>query len=149
MLQTSGSVDSSFAGYSKHFWTTKIPVGQNNKLIWSKRWYNPNDLRFLTPVQAVKFSSSQPNASDAPVHYVPVCEPSVKSFSRALEEKDVYPRCQSTRCEEWSTLRQMYPSKGHVLKHLPPKWGTDFGIECDYSRRKQKRFPHINSPMTV
>ena len=70
MLQTSGSVGSSFAGYSKHFWTTKIPVRQNNKLIWSKRWYNPNDLRFLTPVQAVKFASSQPNASDAPVHYV-------------------------------------------------------------------------------
>lgn len=149
MLQTSGSVDSSFAGYSKHFWTERIPVRQNNKLIWSNRWYNPSDLRFITPVQAVKFPTSQPNASNAPAHYVPVCEPSIKSFSRASKEKDVYPRCQSTRCEEWSTLRQMYPSKGHVLRHLPPKWGTDFDTESHWSKRRQTRFPHINSPMTV
>lgn len=149
MLRTSDNVDSSFAGYSKRFWMLRIPVRQDNKLIWSNRWYNPSDLRFTTPVQAEKFSASQPIASDAPVHYVPVSEASIKSFSRASEEKDIYARCQSTRCEEWSTLRQMYPSKGHVLRHLPPKWGTWFDTKSQWSKKKQTRFPHINSPMTV
>jgi len=100
-------------------------------------------------VQAVNFSVSQPKASDAPAHYVPTHEASIKSFSRASEEKDTYARCQSTRCEEWSTLRQMYPSKGHILRHLPPKWGTCCDTESQWSKKKQTRFPHINSPMTV
>jgi len=149
MLQTSTNVGSSFAGYSKHFWSTRIPLTKHNELNWSHRWYTPNDLRFTTPVQSVKFCDHPPKASAAPVHYVPVCEASIKSFSRTAEEKDIYNRCQSTRCEEWSTLRQMYPSKGHVLRHLPPRWGTNFDTASSWSKKKQSRFPHINSPMTL
>jgi len=140
---------SSFAGYSKHFWSAKIPVTKHTEINWSDRWYTPNDLRFTTPVQSVKFFDQQPKSADAPAHYVPVSEASIKSFSRAVEEKAIYNRCQSTRCEEWSTLRQMYPSKGHVLRHLPPRWGTNFDAAACWSKKKQPRFPHINSPMTL
>lgn len=89
-----------------------------------------------------------PSLHKLPTHWVPESEPPIKSFSRAKEEKRIHVCAPSTRCEQWSTLRQMLPSKGHCEHQRPPKWGTDLSHPPPQSARRPKRFPHINSSMT-
>lgn len=138
-----------FAGYSRHFWSQRIPRDVHNELVWANRWYTPEDLRSSTPVQRHKFLSQPlPDLSSLPSHWVPLCEAPLKSFSRASEEKHVYASAPSTRSEEWSTLRQMLPSRGHCVRHQPPKWGTGAATPPAWSRKSLRRLPHINSPMT-
>lgn len=138
-----------FAGYSRHFWSAKVPHRRHNQLVWSNRWYTPDDLRSSTPVQRHKFlSPALPNLSSLPSHWVPLCEAPLRAFSRASEEKHIHTSAPSSRSEQWSTLRQMLPSKGHCLRHQPPKWGTGMSTPPSWSRVKPRRSPHINSPMT-
>lgn len=138
-----------FAGYSRHFWSAKIPRDRHNELVWVNRWYTPEDLRSSTPVQRHKFLAQPlPALSSLPSHWVPLSEAPLKSFSRAAEEDRAQISAPSSRCEQWSTLRQMLPSKGHCIRHQPPKWGTGIPTPPVCSSRKPKRFPHINSPMT-
>ena len=102
-------------------------------------WPSPSQTSTLSP----------PTGSPSlPSHWVPLSEAPLKSFSRAPEEKHIHESAPSSRCEQWSTLRQMLPSKGHCVRHQPPKWGTGLSTEPKWSVKKQKRFPHINSPMT-
>lgn len=46
-----------FAGYSRHFWSARVPRDRHNELVWVNRWYTPEDLRSSTPVQRHKFLS--------------------------------------------------------------------------------------------
>ena len=138
-----------FSGYSRHFWSAHIPKDHWNEVVWVNRWYTPKDLRSSAPVQRHKFlTQPQPVLSKLPSHWVPLSEAPLTSFSRASEEQHVYSTAPSSRCEQWSTLRQMLPSKGHCGHSLPPKWGTDSSPSSRWSRHRPKRFPHINSPMT-
>ena len=138
-----------FTGYSRHFWSARIPRSRHNELVWANRRYTPDDLRSSTPVQRHKFlSTALSDLSSLPSHWVPLSEAPLKSFSRASEEKEIHTSAPSSRCEEWSTLRQMLPSNGHSLRHRPPKWGTGLSTPPCWSARKPKHFPHINSPMT-
>ena len=55
------------------------------------------------------------------------------------------------QCQEWSTLRQMLPSKGATSNKSPPQWGTnspDPPSTLFNDRRDRTRFPKINSSMT-
>lgn len=139
----------SFSGYSRHLWSAKLPRDRHNELVWVNRWYTPEDLRTLAPVQRRKFlAQPQPDLACLPSHWVPLPEAPLKSFSRAAEEKQIHSSTQSSRCEQWSTLRQMLPSKGHCARQAPPKWGTGFAAPPSWVPRKPRRFSHINSPMT-
>ena len=135
-----------FAGYSRHFWSARIPKATHNDLVWVNRWYTPEDLRSSTPVQRHKFLTQ--HLPNLPSHWVPLSEAPLKSFSRATEEKHIHVSAQSSRCEQWSTLRQMLPSKGHCVHHQPPKWGTGVSTPPSWSIKKPRRSPHFNSPMT-
>lgn len=139
-----------FAGYSRHFWSAQIPRDRHNELVWAKTRYTPEDLRSSAPVQRHKFLGQPlPELSSLPSHWVPLSEAPLKSFSRAAEEKHIHVSAPSSRCEEWSTLRQMLPSKGHCKQHNHyPRWGTGSSAPPTWSTRKLKCFPHINSPMT-
>lgn len=149
-MQGSDTRRHSFSGYSRHVWSAQLPKqGKHNQLVWANRWYTPEDLRAIAPVQRHKFlAQPQPCLSSLPPHWVPLSEAPLKSFSRATEETKVYASAPSSRCEQWSTLRQMLPSKGHCVRHTPPKWGTGFATPPSWSRRTPRRSPHINSPMT-
>lgn len=139
-----------FSGYSRHVWSVQLPSrDKHDNLVWVNRWYTPDDLRAVAPVQRHKFLA-QPQSSRAslPSHWVPPSEAPLKSFSRAADETDVYSSAPSSRCEQWSTLRQMLPSNGHCMRHIPPKWGTGCTSPPSRAQRTPRRFPHINSPMT-
>lgn len=139
-----------FAGFSRHFWAEKVPKDAANSVTWVNRWYNPKDLRDCAPLQTRKFPAQPtPNISSIPAHWVPQPEAPLSTFSRTAEEKaGPYGSSPSTRCESWSTLRQMLPSQGWPQRHCPPKWGTNISTAPDWYSRRQTRFPHINSPMT-
>lgn len=74
--------------------------------------------------------------------------PPIQHYSRHDEETTFYPFSLSTRCEEWSTLRQILPSKGRSIKQRPPRWGSDKSEDRKFTSKKEVRFPIINSPMT-
>lgn len=140
-----------YSGYCRHTWSARLPTGRDHhrQLVWANRWYNPDDLRATTPVQRHKFlAQTSPLLSTVPNHWVSPAEAPLKSFSRAEEETGVFASAPSSRCEQWSTLRQMFPSRGHCIRHGPPKWGTGFTAPPSWSHKHLKRLPHINSPMT-
>jgi hypothetical protein len=137
-----------FAGYSKHFWSATVPKDRWNELVWVNRWYNPDDNRNTTPAQRHKFlSQPQPDMMDQS-HWIQAPSTPINTFTRSSEEKYIYQRGPRSRCEQWSTLRQMLPSKGHEWPANPPKWGNNYSIPPPLSARRPSRYPHINSPMT-
>lgn len=115
--------------------------------VWVNKRYIPTDLRSTAPVARHKLIAPRclpPSKKE----WIPIGEASVRDFSRAREETDIHASSPSTRCEEWSTLRQLLPSRGRSLTHSPPNWGTGAAYPPDMLGRKQTRFPHLNSPMT-
>ncbi|XP_003382544.1 PREDICTED: uncharacterized protein LOC100637192 [Amphimedon queenslandica] len=135
-----------FAGFSKHFWAGSIPKDRWNELVWVDRWYNPLDNRSRTPSQRHKFlAQSRPNIPQQ--WTLPEISQPLGFFSRSKEQQSQFPDLK-TRCERWSTLREMLPSRGHTLSARPPKWGTNESRPPVMSARRPKRYPHLNSPMT-
>ncbi|PFX26350.1 uncharacterized protein LOC111329084 [Stylophora pistillata] len=118
-----------------------------NDVVWVNKRHDPLDLRSNAPVQRSKFICGPPDMA-VDNHWKRETHPSLKTFSRHLEEEKWYPSTQATRCEEWSTLRQMFPSKGVPDRVLCPRWGTGLPLAPRFHPKIQKRFPHINSPMT-
>lgn len=75
-------------------------------------------------------------------------DPPIQFYARPDKEYKVFPYSPLSRCEEWSTLRQMLPSTGLVLKKYPPRWGSNPAEPVKFSGDKGVHFPIINSPMT-
>lgn len=123
---------------------------QSNEVVWVKQRYTPKDLRNTTPVQRWKFmvTSLPQNFSQIPDGWKYHVDPPSKLFARDMEEERLLPYSHATRCEEWSTLRQMLPSLGQRNRVATPCWGTGTLRELQFSRKEQTRFPHVNSPMT-
>ena len=116
--------------------------------VWVTKRYIPLDLRVTAPVP--KHKPVVPDAEQLPAppsHWVP--RQLETPGSAHIRERDrVCPSMPSTRCEDWSTLRQMLPSRGRPHSMVPPNWGTGLGNPPSMSAQFQDRFPHINSPMT-
>ena len=122
----------------------------DQSLVWVTKRYIPTDLRVLAPVPRHKPLS--PDAKDLPApqkHWIPQSRvtPSRGHYTERIQEK-IYHSSPSTRCEEWSTLRQMLPSRGRTAKVYPENWGTGLTSPPSMSFERQSNFPHINSPMT-
>lgn len=121
--------------------------GEAQQTVWVNKRYIPTDLRSTAPVPRHKLLAPRrlPNAESG---WVPMGEASLRQYSRAGEEKNLYVSQPSTRSEDWSTLRQILPSKGLANKYSPPNWGTGHAYAPPMIGSRQTRFPHINSPMT-
>ena len=150
MTDQSPIVKRTFAGYTRYYWSAKLPREKRNEVVWVNKRYTPDDLRMSAPTQKRKLPSQQRPTSSLPNYWVSQPEAPLKSFSRALEEKEIHVSDPSSRCEEWSTLRQMLPSRGHCQywHKKPPRWGSGSSAPPTWCSRKPKRYPHINSPMT-
>lgn len=120
---------------------------EENDVVWVNKRHDPQDLRSNAPVQRSKFICGPPDMQVA-LHWRRETLPSLKTFSRHLEEEKWYPSSQATRCQEWSTLRQILPSKGIPQREICPRWGTGMPLSPSFHPITQKHFPHINSPMT-
>ena len=118
-----------------------------NDVVWVNKRYIPIDLRSTAPVARLKFINPS-TFPPVPTAWKQPVQPAIQYFSRQKEESQFYPFSPSTRCEEWSTLRQMLPSRGRPLKQLPPRWGCNQTTPIDFVANKEKRYPKINSPMT-
>lgn len=122
---------------------------ENNEVIWVHKRYDPQDLRSNAPVQRSKFLCNTAEVDGTvPEHWRRETQPALKTFSRHLEEEKWYSSSPATRCEEWSTLRQILPSKGVPSRTACPRWGTGATKASEFQFRNKKHFPHINSPMT-
>ena len=170
MLSTVNSVGdphqrNTFAGYSRHFWSAKIPKDRWIELVWvnrlafliikslthntQTRWYNPDNDRSIAPVPRHKFlEQPTPDLHTLPTHWTPHPDIPLKALSRSKEETRHIISAPSLRCGQWSTLRQMLPFKGHYTPSLPPRWGTNESLPPSILKRKPKRFGHVNSSMT-
>ncbi|XP_039272315.2 uncharacterized protein LOC120346619 [Styela clava] len=114
------------------------------QVVWVANSYDPLDLRSTIPVSRHKFLNETGRQ-------LPKINKTIECRSKRgkrYEKSDIYPTMPSTRCEEWSTLRQMLPSQGSPLKPFPPNWGTGVTPKPPLSSSLQCRFPIINSPMT-
>ena len=121
----------------------QIPEAQT---VWVTKRYIPTDLRATAPVPRHKLLAPQ-RLPAADSHWVPNMEPPLRSFDRGTGSV-IFVSHPSTRCEEYSTLRQMFPSSGSAWKNSPPDWGTSYGLPPAPVVRPPRRFPKINSPMT-
>lgn len=121
----------------------RIPEPQT---VWVTKRYIPTDLRVTAPVPRHKLLAPKilPSADS---HWIPSMEAPLRSFERP-PAREIFVSHPSTRCEEYSTLRQMLPSAGSAWKRSPPDWGTSLGFPPVHIDRPPNRFPKINSPMT-
>lgn len=136
-----------FGGFTRHYWS-KLPKKDYNSLAWVNISSNHIDPRHTKPTQAKKFVKNPIPASMVPSYWVPVPETPLKFFSRAAEEERLYASFPATRCEEWSSLRQMLPSKGYHKGSQPPKWGTSGDITPINYRSRPHQYRDVNSLMT-
>ena len=154
-----GAANRGFGGFSKQYWNVSIPHTQYNKLTWTTRRYTPTDLRSTMPVQAHKFIGPTRPWSSIQRCWVTRPEPSPQTYSAqprpgtsrtaAAEGHLMCPSSPATRSEEWSTLRQMLPSKGQYMKQRPHKWGTSGDLALpNITNTRPTHFPKYNSPMT-
>lgn len=114
--------------------------------VWVTKRYIPTDLRSTAPVPRHKLLAPR-NLPPAERHWVPSGDPPLRSFERATSAQ-IYRSHPATRCEDYSTLRQMLPSYGSISKINPPNWGTSYSLPPLIADKSPKRFPLVNSPMT-
>lgn len=148
-LADSTVVKRGFGGYTRHFWSTSIPKQPYNKMTWVNRRYTPIDLRGTMPVQAHKFIAKLP--SNVHPCWVPRPEAPLQKHSMAgqSEGEKVCTYDPSTRTPEWSTLKQMLPSRGNYERTKPEKWGTSGELALPAVIQKRPgNFPKISSMMT-
>ena len=142
---TAESLGAFSTSYSRHIFPEK------NEVVWVRRTYNPIEPRRTTPVPVPrhKFIYPQPEKlPDVPDEWRRHVIPPIYSYSRQDEEKSGFTPSPATRCEAWSTLRQILPSRGIVEKRIPPRWGTGHAQPQNFIDPKMNRYPHFNSPMT-
>ena len=122
---------------------------ERGQTVWVIKRYIPTDLRSTAPVPRHK--PLAPSAKLLPTpddHWIPPGDINPRYYSRDHEEPEIYASAPSTRCEEWSTLRQILPSYGRPRSVMPPNWGTGFSKPPQMIGLNQRKFPHFNSPMT-
>lgn len=132
-------------GTYQYMWSRHQP---DTPTVWVTKRYVPTDLRATAPVPRQKPLAPHPRDLPTPAkHWVPPRDPLLHSVYRNKPETQC-PSQPSTRCEEFSTLRQMLPSQGRPVHSRPPNWGTHYAAPPSMEGSIQRRFPHINSPMT-
>lgn len=114
--------------------------------VWVNKRYIPTDLRSTAPVPRYKLLAPR-SLPMAERHWIPTTDPPLRSFERSASAFFCRSH-QSTRCEDYSTLRQMLPSAGSASLLNPPDWGTSFSLPPIIVERPTKRSPLVNSPMT-
>lgn len=133
--------------YSKYLQEREAANARNQptETVWVTKRYVPTDLRSTAPVPRHKLLAPK-ELPYAEQHWMPVTEPPLRTFDRGPGH-NVFKSHPSTRCEEYSTLRQMLPSRGYLVRFQPQNWGTGSELPVAYADTTPKRFPIINSPM--
>ena len=119
---------------------------KNVEVVWVLQRSNPDDPRHNIPAPRYKFLYSYP-----PPKLDNVLQP-LENVLPKLGKKWVTQSSESvgtTRCEDWSSLREMMPSRGiPVIRKIPPGWGIGSSSPPDFVFKKIKHFPKVASPMS-
>ncbi|XP_065177689.1 uncharacterized protein LOC135808429 [Sycon ciliatum] len=142
-----------FAGFSRHQADAVLKAASRNpprsEVTWVHKTHCKNDERSVYPARTVKpMAEKYPPPEPVPKYWVQVPDAQLGTFSRESEETMHYRSCQGTRCEEWSSVREMLPSQGFPLPHLQKKWGTSGTEPPPNTSKRTKRFTHFNSTNT-
>lgn len=125
------------------------PVCCSDEIVWVQRRIDPIDPRFTAPVGRYRVLLPDyrtiPAPEDPAWHRAPEYQQS--QFWRPWE-KTSYVTQRNSRSEEWSTLRQMLPSRGYFKPSRLTKWGIEAGRPPSPTDEPQLRFPQIRSPMS-
>lgn len=136
--------------WSRHVRDMQGRGSPGEETVWVTKRYIPTDLRVSAPVARHKLIA--PDVKDLPKpadHWLPHRQGQSHPMSQIRgRELAVYSSQPSTRCEEWSTLRRILPSSGSAIRTIPANWGTGHVAPPVMTPAFQRRFPHINSPMT-
>jgi len=95
--------------------------------------YNKSAGKFLSQLNTLLFWSP--------------CRP-LRNVTDREQEKAMYVSQHHTRCEQWSTLREMLPSRGRAEPMKQPNWGTSSGVPPSLVGTRASRFPVYDSEMT-
>ncbi|KAI0207971.1 hypothetical protein LSAT2_007358 [Lamellibrachia satsuma] len=122
----------------------------NDDVLWVQKRYTPNDLRFDAPVPRYKMVLRDGRTMQPPpMHWVKPLRANLRHYWRDRESPAIYSSQLQTRCEEWSTLRELLPSRGRASIYLqPPKWGTGASKPPYMTTDRQRQFPIVWSPMS-
>ena len=125
------------------------------EVVWVNKRYIPTELRSTAPVPRHKFLNDKPQNGKAVTSAAtikewmkPIISPPINAYQRPSNDEQFSQSSPANQCQEWSTLRQMLPSKGTVSAKAPPLWGTGQAEPISFRAKRKSRFPKINSPMT-
>ena len=113
-------------------------------LVWISKPYNPLDLRQNAPAARSKIVHQSAPSFEKSFHTSEVALP----LWGKKWASPYFASSTSTRCEEWSTLKQMLPSRGFPMPQRPPNWGTGASSPPIYLQKRINRFPLVCNPMT-
>ena len=140
-LGATGTYKCTTSGYNRD-----SELRKTSDIVWVTKRYDTKDLRVTAPVPRHKLYVIELPLAES--HWISPKDASPWSYFRAHEEASKFASSPSTRCEEWSTLREMLPSRGSSAPSERPNWGTGHSESPYLTTGKQTRFPHMNSPMT-
>ena len=119
---------------------------ENLEIVWARKRYNPLDLRMSVPVPRYNMALYHlPKAGHS--DWLPLVDFSLKSYVQENTGK-IFASYPNTRCEQWSTLRQMLPCKGAAIKVVQPNWHLRQGTPPIMCSRPSTSAPKVNSCMT-
>lgn len=127
----------------------------NDEVVWVRRRIDIIDPRFEAPAPRYKIVARDPDTVcvDRRKYAAAVdpCSlptpPTPKCWTREAE-KAIFVSQHHTRCEQWSTLREMLPSRGRAEPQKQPNWGTGRGVAPSLVGTRASRFPVYDSEMT-
>ncbi|KAI6660318.1 hypothetical protein LOD99_13907 [Oopsacas minuta] len=144
----------SYRGFSRHLHSGRCcPLkfeAQTDRpeVIWKNRRYNPNDLRVDTPVVSSPPKTVPPGIDKVLETWVKSRAPSVRDVCRGEKETNSFLSQPATRDENWSSLREMTPSRGRPFRHRPPSWGVSADVPPEMVPENYERYPRVLSAMT-
>ncbi|XP_039271959.2 uncharacterized protein LOC120346316 [Styela clava] len=116
--------------------------------VWVSKSHDPTDMRSTAPAPRHKPIIKEGSVKDLSPEWLPPHQRSLREINRANEEKCIYPSYRITRCEDWSTLREMLPSQGRPERIGSENWGTSMTDPPSLVPNSSTRHPMINSAMS-
>jgi len=126
----------------------KVEANSQLETVWISKPYDPLDERDSAPVPRHKVIDTPKAPGELASEWTPSKEQSLRDISRRKEETNIYSSLRTTRCEEWSTLRETLPSRGSARRIEHPRWGTGLGGAPLCTVAPPKRNPMITSAMS-
>lgn len=125
------------------------PICCSDEVVWVRRRINHIDPRFNAPVG--RYKVILPNYRDLPAPCGAWIRPPEYQQSQFWRPGDAITLVtqRNSRSEEWSTLRQMLPSRGYYKVSVPPKWGVEARRPPVLTDEPQTRFPQVRSAMSA